>query len=258
MPLFERLFSSINDARAGAWVADLVWPGIEQRISQGAIAVLPIGAAAKEHGLHLPMATDYRQAEWLAARLIETCNVLVWPTINYGYYPAFADFPGSCTLRETTFANLVAEVIDCIAAAGANRLLILNTGISTMPPLARSAASAAARIVIRLAHVYRGARYLEAERSIAEQAHGSHADELETSIMLAIAPARVMLGKARTWTSPSMGAGKFVRDDPAHPNYSPDGIYGDPTLATQEKGESLLSAMLADLNALIAELNHGR
>jgi len=219
------------------------------------VAVLPAGAAAKEHGRHLPMATDYRQAEWLAARLIETHQVLIWPTISYGYYPAFTDFPGSCSLSEATFSKLLTDVIDDIIAAGTGKLLILNTGISTIPALERCAVAAGTKVPVRVANVYRGARYLEVEQAVSEQQRGGHADEAETSIMLAISPDDVALDKARRWTPATMGAGKLVRGAPAHPNYAPDGVFGDPTLATGEKGEQLLAAMLADLHALLAELN---
>lgn len=242
-------------AYGGARIAELCWPEIEHRIKRGATAVLPIGAAAKEHGPHLPMATDCHQAEWLAARLIDTCQVLVWPTISYGYYPAFKDFPGSCSLSEMTFSGLVTEVIDNIAVAGIAKLLILNTGISTIPALERCAAAARTKVTIDVANVYRGARYLAVEQAISKQTRGGHADEAETSIMLAIAPAAVVLGKARGWTPTTMGAGKLVRGDPIHPNYAPDGVFGDPTLATRAKGEQLLAAMLADLYAMLAELN---
>ncbi len=253
-PSFGDQSGLVHRRSAGARVADLYWPEIEQRMRRGDVAVLPIGAAAKEHGPHLPMATDYQQAEWLATRLIEACQVLAWPTISYGYYPAFTDFPGSCSLSEMTFSKLVAEVIDNIAVSGASKLLILNTGISTIPALERCAAAAGTKVPIHVANVYRGARYLEVEQAISEQTRGGHADEAETSIMLAIAPADVALGKARRWTPATMGAGKLVRGDPTHPNYAPDGVFGDPILASSEKGERLLAAMLADLHALLAEL----
>lgn len=258
MARFDPLVTPLSARPAGARIADLSWPEIEQRIGHGATAVLPIGAAAKEHGLHLPMATDYWQAEWLAESLIETYDVLVWPTISYGYYPAFTDFPGSCTTSQATFESLIAEVIDCISTAGSGELLIVNTGISTIPSLERRVAAGTARISTHLAHVYRGPRYLEVEHAIGQQARGGHADELETSIMLAIAPGRVALDIARPWISATMAAGKLVRADPTHANFAPDGVFGDPTLATREKGEQLLDAMLADLAAALAKLRRGR
>ena len=122
-------------------VAELSWLEVQEHIDAGALAVLPIGAASKEHGYHLPLNTDWLQAEWLADRLMELAYVLVWPTVNYGYYPAFTDFSGSCTLSTTTFQALVEEISHSILNAGVKKLLLLNTGISTIKPLEAVAAA---------------------------------------------------------------------------------------------------------------------
>ena len=228
----------------GAWVATLTWPEVEKRTQSGAIAILPVGAAAKEHGRHLPLNTDQLQAEWLAARLIEKANVLVWPTLTYGHYPALADYPGSCSLSAATFEKLVEETLQSILGSGIKSALILNTGISTIAPIECVIARMGGQL--KLANVYQGRRYLKAEEKIKQQPHGSHADELETSIMLAIAPDKVDMSKATPWAKRKMQAGALVRNDKSHPNYSPDGVYGDPTLTTKEKGEILLKAMLDD------------
>ncbi|MGH8743287.1 MAG: creatininase family protein [Burkholderiales bacterium] len=230
---------------SGAWVAARAWPEVEKRIQSGAMAILPVGAAAKEHGRHLPLNTDQLQAEWLAARLIEKANVLVWPTLTYGHYPAFTDYPGSCSLSVPTFEKLVEETLQSILGSGIKSTLILNTGISTIAPIERVLARMGNRT--RLVNVYQGQRYLKAEEKIKQQSRGSHADELETSVMLAIAPEKVDMSKAAPWARREMQPGKLVKNDPSHPNYSPDGVYGDPTLATQKKGKRLLAAMLEDL-----------
>lgn len=232
----------LKDSR---FVADLAWPEVEKRVAEGATAVLPIGAGAKEHGRHLPMASDLMQAEHLARLLAGRANVLVWPALNYGYYPAFTDYPGSCTLDAAVFAQTVEQVSESIFRSDARALLIVNTGISTILPLESVVARGSHEI--KLAHVYRGARYVEAEREICRQERGGHGDEAETSIMLAIAPEVVNMDLAQSWLSPHMGNGKFVRADASHRNFSPDGIYGDPTLASREKGERLLRAILNDL-----------
>jgi creatinine amidohydrolase len=244
--------SFLGEKSTGAWIEDLTWPEIEARLASGARAVLPIGAESKEHGRHLPLSADACQAKWLCARLAERAHVLIWPLLGYGYYPAFVDYPGSSTLSQETFERVVADILSCIAASGARSVLVVNTGISTIAPLESVVRSLSSDTAVALAHVYRGARYMEVERRIREQPRGGHADEMETSILLAIAPERVDMTKARRWTSESMGRGKFVRGDSQHRNYCPDGVFGDPTLATREKGEQLLAAMLEDLMALVS------
>ncbi len=235
----------------GAWVANLTWPEVEERIQSGAVAILPVGAAAKEHGRHLPLNTDQLQAEWLAERLIEKVNALVWPTLTYGHYPAFTDYPGSCSVSAATFEKLGKETLQSIFGSGIKTALILNTGISTIAPL--ECVTAHAGLPIKLANVYQGRRYLKTEEKIRQQPHGSHADELETSIMLVIAPDKVNISQAKPWARREMQGAAFVRNDTSHPGYSPDGVYGDPTLATKEKGELLLKAMLEDIFELLKD-----
>jgi creatinine amidohydrolase len=95
--------------------------------------------------------------------------------------------------------------------------------------------------------------YRQAAERLAEQSHGSHADELETSLMLALAPHLVDMARAEP--SPAIGLeapGPLTPLDLNSPNYSRSGSYGDPTLATLEKGEILLAAMLDDLREQVA------
>ena len=240
---------------SGAFVAQLSWPEVAQRIEAGAVAVLPVGAACKEHGPHLPMNTDYLQAEWLAAALVQRADVLVWPTVAYGHYPAFTDYPGSISLARETFECLVREILADIHRAGARTLLVLNTGISTIKPLQVAGAAMAASMRVELANVYAGAHCRRVTEAIEEQACGGHADELETSILLAIGAEHVDREKAVAWTPPApVASGPFSRSDPAHPRYTPSGVWGDPTLASAEKGRRLLAAMVKDLLATVTAL----
>ncbi len=230
----------------GLHIQQAAWPEVEGALRAGAIAVLPIGAGAKEHGWHLPMGADSLVAEWLAERLAETRHVAVWPTLNYGFYPAFVDYPGSCSLKRTTFEAVTTEIIDDFLRAGAQAVLIINTGISTIEPLAAAVRRTQAPTRVRVANVFRGERYLRAARGLAHQTGGGHADELETSILLAIAPAFVRMDRAEGTTTPLV-PGPLNRSDPERPNYSPSGACGEPRLASHQKGEVLLAAMLEDL-----------
>jgi len=243
--------ATVNAGVKGVWLADLPWTVVKARLDAGATAVLPVGAASKEHGPHLPMNTDCLQAEWLARRLAGHRQVLIWPTVAYGHYPAFVAYPGSCSLSRETFRAMAREILEGLLRAGAARVLVVNTGLSTIPPLAEAAARLSRPDAVTLAHVYQGDRFRSAVQEIEEQPHGSHADEIETSIMLAIAPGQVDMAKAEPWAGRAFAAGPFRPADPGSPNYSPSGIYGDPTLASREKGERLAQAMLQDLLAML-------
>ncbi|HBR26385.1 MAG TPA: hypothetical protein DD732_05035, partial [Rhizobiales bacterium] len=75
-------------------VAGLTWDRIGQQLRNGAAAILPIGAGAKEHGFHMPMATDQVFADYFARALAKKIDALIWPTLSYGAYPAFVSYAG--------------------------------------------------------------------------------------------------------------------------------------------------------------------
>jgi creatinine amidohydrolase len=224
------------------------WDEVARRVKDGAVAILPIGAAAKQHGFHLPLNTDRVQAEWLAGRMAQKIDALVWPTLTYGHYPAFVEYAGSSSLSIATFEALVREIAGQILGGGCPRLLVLNTGISTLAPVDRALARLASDAVKHL-WIHGGPRYPSVVRQLAEQSHGSHADEMETSLMLALAPHLVDMMRAEA--SPAQEKetpGALTPTDPSSPNYSRSGSFGDPTRATAAKGEALLAAMLDDLD----------
>jgi len=239
------------------FIENMIWDEVARHIANGAAAILPIGAAAKQHGFHLPLNTDRIQAEYLASRLAERIDALIWPTLAYGYYPAFVAYAGSSSLSSATFEALVHEIAREIIGSGCRKLLVLNTGISTLAPVERALARLEAGRVMHL-RIHEGPRYRRAAEQLTEQGHGSHADELETSLMLALAPQLVDIARAEP--SPALGQetpGPLTPSDVNSPNYSRSGSYGDPTLATSAKGKILLAAMLDDLHeqaaAFVAE-----
>ncbi len=231
----------------------MAWPEIEARLGNGATAVLPIGAAAKEHGRHLPLATDYIQAEWLAERLAECRDVVVWPTVSYGFYPAFVDYPGSISLSRETFVAVVEEILAGLVRAGAQRIAVLNTGISTIEPLERAIAASPMVVPVQLVNVYAGPRLARVQAEVEDQPWGGHADEIETSLMLAIAPGQVEMRLAEP-AQRRYARGPLSRSDPEASNYNPSGVDGDPTLASLAKGERLSAALRGDVLAAIDAL----
>jgi creatinine amidohydrolase len=221
-------------------VANLTWSEVEQRLSTGVTPVFTVGASAKEHGQHLPLDTDLRQAEWLGNAVAARWSTLVWPAIGYGYYPAFMQYPGSTSISSETFVTTLTELIASINLHTQTTPVIVNTGISTIKPLEKIADKA------KLIHAYRGHHFAECSARLCQQRAGGHADEAETSIMLAIAPDVVQAVAAVPWDY-AFEVGPISRRR-EQPNFSPDGICGRPDLASAQVGHELLQAILADLH----------
>src|SRR5262249_11461 len=223
------------------FLEEMTWQDAERALGPDTVVVIPIGAASKEHGPHLRLANDYIMADYLRRRVAQRTAVVVAPIVGTSYYPAFVEYPGSITLRRETARGPLVDVGRSLARHGPRRFYALNTGISTLRALAPAADVLAAEGIL-LRYTDLGKALAPVEHEVAEQSGGSHADEIETSIMLYIAPETVIMARARKDFSP--GTGPLTRD-PARPGvYSPTGTWGDPTLATRAKGERITKALV--------------
>jgi len=196
------------------------------------------------------MATDRIQAEHLAAHLAERFDALVWPTLTYGHYPAFVDYAGSASLSAATFEAVVAELATALRECCPRGVVILDTGISTITPIDR----AISRLPGRILHlrIHDGPRYRDAAARLATQSHGGHADQLETSRMLVLAPELVAMDRIGVGAGRPLVPGPLQKSAPDAANYSPSGSTGDPTAATASIGAALLAAMVEDMTEAVA------
>lgn len=213
----------------GVWLEELTWPEAQERFAAGALVVLPVGAASKAHGAHLPLKTDALTARALAQRLLERLPAVAAPVLGLGYYPAFTRFAGSQHLTDGTFRAVVGEVLDGFRQQGAKRFALLNTGVSTEKPLDAVAAQHAdtPNFDILVLHMRLMGQTADA---LIEHKDGGHADERETSVVLALDPRSVRLDRLA----------------PAAP-FEESGATGDPSRATAFKGERLLAARVDDM-----------
>jgi len=243
-------------ARAGSVrIADMPWTDAVAQLDSSTVVVIPIGAEAKEHGPHLPLNNDWLLAEYYAQRVASATRVALYPTVNYHFYPSFVEYPGSTTLRLETARDLIVDIVQSIAAHGPRRFYVLNTGVSTARALQPARDTLAARgLVMSYTDILVVGR--DAEASVRQQAGGTHADEIETSMMLYMFPQVVQMGKAVDDYHP--GAGGLTRDSLVAARdgktWSRSGTYGNATLATREKGRVIVEAQVREMIAEVETL----
>jgi creatinine amidohydrolase len=147
---------------------------------------------------------------------------------------------------------MVADIVRSLAHYGPQRFYILNTGISTNRPLAQAKEILAAEgIEMRFTDL---THFDDIEKKV-RTSGGTHADEIETSMMLYIAPDSVEMKKAVRDLHESK-PGELTRDPDKPGTYSPTGAWGDPTLATREKGKVVVEGMVDAILKEITELQH--
>jgi creatinine amidohydrolase len=237
----------------GLRLETLTWREAEPVLTADTIVVIPLGAASKEHGPHLALRNDLTLADYLTDRVLASANVVVAPTLTYHFYPAFLEYPGSTSLTLATARDMTAQVVRTLSAYGPRRFYVLNTGVSTVRALDPAAALVAADGVL-LRYTNLSARLDRAAQGYREQEGGTHADEIETSMMLYIDPSVVDMTKAVKDYRPSANGARLTRQRGGAGAYSPSGIWGDPTRATKEKGRIFVEALVAGILDDIANL----
>ena len=236
----------------GVLLENLTWQEAEKALKPETVVVIPLGAAAKEHGPHLKLKNDWTMAEYYKRRVLKAADVVIAPTVNYHFFPSFLEYPGSTSLRLETARDLIIDICRSLARYGPRRFYVINTGIPTLRALKPAAEALAGEGI--LLHYLDPRIDEQTVKPLLKQEGGRHADENETSKMLYMDPASVDMRKAvKDYRPLPEGSARvmFTRDPQAAARgegiYSPTGTWGDPTLATREKGKIATEATVAEI-----------
>lgn len=105
-------------------IADMNWMQVEAYLKQDDRCVLPVGST--EQHAYLSLCVDNILAERVAQEAAEPLHIPVFPTLNYGITPYFQAYPGSVSLRVTTYLAIFKDMLDSIAKQGFRRILVVN------------------------------------------------------------------------------------------------------------------------------------
>jgi creatinine amidohydrolase len=103
---------------------DANWMQIEEYLRRDDRIVLPTGST-EQHGF-LSLGTDAILAERVAQEAAEPLGIPVLPVLPFGMAPYFAAYPGSMSLRMTTYIEVLRDLLDGLAAQGFRRIAIVN------------------------------------------------------------------------------------------------------------------------------------
>jgi oligopeptide/dipeptide ABC transporter ATP-binding protein len=115
-------------------VHDCNWMMIEEYLKHDDRVVVPIGST-EQHG-YLSLGTDAILAERVSVEAAEPLGVPVMPGLPFGLAPYFAAFPGSMTLRSSTYVALIRDMLDSLAHSGFRRIAIVNGHGGNVPAVA--------------------------------------------------------------------------------------------------------------------------
>jgi creatinine amidohydrolase len=248
----------------------LPWPQFASVDPQRTVAVLPLGAT-EQHGPHLPLSVDTVLVEGVVnaalTHLPAQDPVWVLPTQSLGLSTEHTAFAGTLTLTPQTVIQLWCDIGASVARSGVKKLLLFNAhggNVGLMDVVARE---------LRGRHgllVYSSSWYnlpLDAAAmgpfSADEQRFGIHAGDMETSMMLALAPDTVNMvlaqnfestSRARAAQYPVLGNGKSAKLGWHMQDYNAQGAAGNAGAATAAKGQALVDSAGKQLALLLQEL----
>ena len=259
--------------------ADLSTRDFAQLVASGqaenTIAVLPV-AATEQHGPHLPLKVDTVLVDGIVAaalpHLAADLKVLLLPAQVVGLSPEHARFPGTLTLKNETILRLWTDIGESVAAAGIQKLLLFNShggNVSVMDLVARDLRARLNMLVVsaswfNLPLIDVQGQDVNAFFSAEEHRFGIHGGDMETSMLLALEPARVDMAQAQDFQSTSqdrarkfaiLGNGKSAKFGWQMQDYNPNGAVGNAAAATAEKGRALVDAAGRSLARLLMEMD---
>jgi creatinine amidohydrolase len=237
-------------------LTELTWKIVRE--TRYDVAVLPWGAT-EAHNLHLPYSTDNVETERIAAlaagRAWERgARVVVLPAVAFGVNTGQLDIPLCINLNPGTQALVLRDVAQSLATQGIPKLVVLNGhGGNDFRQMIRELQPAVALFLCTVSWY----RVVDPKQYFSDL--GDHAGELETSVMLHVAPelvgplADAGPGRARRFKLAALREGwawaprqwRQVTDD--------TGV-GNPAAATAEKGRAYVEAVTAKIGDFLVEL----
>lgn len=251
------------------FLSEMTWQEVDA-LSRTTVIVIPFGAM-EQHGRHLPLETDARIGQEIAARLDAACDdrLLVLPVQWLGLSTHHMAFAGTISATVDTYLALASDIIGSIAQAGFKKILVLNShggNVSALDVVLTKLRMSFANTRIVVTTYWNAAA--EQLRGLRESAEGGmgHACELETSLMLAAKPDVVHKGSVEPdgrWSTSrflakDMLAGGSASISRSFSDISAHGGVGDPRTASAEKGEQFFDAIVNRLRELVEELELGK
>ena len=232
------------------------WKGIST--TKYDVALLPWGAT-EAHNFHLPYGTDVIESERIAAesaRLAweQHARVIALPAIPFGVQTGQLDIPLCINMNPSTQALVLADICQSLDAQGIHKLVILNGhGGNDFRQMIREL-QPRTRVFLSTINWY---KVVDPAAYFSD--HGDHAGELETSVMMHLAPELVLpldrAGDGAAKQSKLQGIREGWAWAPRQwTKVSADTGIGNPKAATAEKGARYVAAVCEKVASYLVEL----
>lgn len=224
------------------------------REASARVAVLPMGSY-EQHGPHLPVTTDTLIACIIAGRIASDHGLQLLPPVTFGCSHEHAQLGATVSVRARTLYDMVTDIADSLRAAGVPYLVVVNAhgGNYVLANVVQEANEREHRMALFPSKV----DWEDARRVAGIETNSSedmHAGDLETSVLLYAMPEVV---RPEYMTVDHDAAVRPLFATVGMAGYTASGVIGRPSAASARKGESLLAALSASVQAHLTELSGG-
>ena len=210
---------------------NLTWPEVARILGRDSRLIFPVGAL-EQHGPHLPLGTNTFIAQRLAEDLSEDLGILLAPTLPFGVtLHGHGRFAGTATLRRKTLHKAVNDLLASWEDDGVSEFIVL-TAYRYEPHLDALLMALTATSVTTIIDLYA----IDVSDLLEAPPETEHGGELETSLMLHLAPERVRTDQIADFAPEGSDIRKYMRGRMPTPPAGSQGAVGRPTRASAEKG----------------------
>ncbi|MGA1623652.1 MAG: creatininase family protein [Synechocystis sp.] len=248
----------------------LTWTDIETLPNKAkTIIIQPLGSI-EQHGPHLPLIVDAAISEGVLGTALQSLSpeipAYVMPTLYYGKSNEHIGFPGVISLSAETLLQTLKEIGTCLYQSGFRKWILFNSHggqIQVLEIAARDIHQTHPDLQIFPFFTWRMPHCAGDLLTPEEMAHGIHAGDAETSLMMELLP---------DWVHGDRLVREFPQGVPTTEDLlsmegnlpfawltkevSRSGVMGDATVATPEKGEKLLACLAEGCAQAIAAVYH--
>lgn len=241
--------------------AELTAEELRHKAEQNALVVLPVGST-EQHGPHLAVSVDTLLCEHIcraAAERVTDNPIVVAPTLWCGMAEHHMEFGGTFTLDIPTYRAVLLCLLSSLQRHGFRRVAIVNGHSGNSAALQAFLPDFARETNLRIRVMMYHAATERSALALLDHPEGRHANEFETSLMMAVAPHLVRAERLEEACGPigdnREGVDIFKRTT-RHRSYkarTPTGVDGDARRSSAAKGIQLVEVCVASLAQL---LNH--
>ncbi|HEV7584558.1 MAG TPA: creatininase family protein [Solirubrobacteraceae bacterium] len=220
----------------------MTWPEVRAEQGRGRDTVVVAFGATEQHGPHMPLATDALLGDHLARLVADSLDAFLAPTVRLGCSEHHLEFPGTLSLSEQTFGDIVADLVRSFARGGFTRAVLLPTHGGNFGPLASAierlgpSPGIEVRALTDLSALFTIAQLGAEEHAVPLGEGGVHAGEWETSMLMAIHPELVHRDRGEAgYTGDPQAAIGAIFGEGVH-TVAENGVIGDPARASAEHG----------------------